>query len=87
MSGLPGVFGRNGMNSIEVRCFASLAQYAPAEGCAKCAAPGTVGDLIRALGIPAGEVAIIFINGAHAAEDTVLRDGDRVGLFPAVGGG
>ena len=75
------------MNSIEVRCFASLVKHAPAGGCAKLVAPDTVGDLIRALGIPAGEVAIIFVNGAHAAEATVLQDGDRVGLFPAVGGG
>ena len=75
------------MNSIEVRCFASLAQYAPAGGQARLAAPGTAGDLIRALGIPAGEVAIVFVNGAHATEATELRDGDRVGIFPMVGGG
>jgi len=75
------------MPAIEVRCFASLAQHAPPGGHAQLADPGTVSDLIRALGIPAGEVAIIFINGAHAVEATALRDGDRVGLFPAVGGG
>jgi len=75
------------MNSIEVRCFASLASYAPTGGYVNLAAPGSTGDLIRALGIPAGEVAIIFVNGAHATEATELRDKDRVGLFPAVGGG
>ena len=75
------------MHSIEVKCFASLAQHTPAGGHADLAAPATAGDLIRALGIPAGEVAIIFVNGAHAEEATALRDGDRVGLFPAVGGG
>ena len=75
------------MNSIEVRCFASLAKHAPAGGHAQCAVPDTAGDLIRALGIPAEEVAIIFVNGAHATEATELRDGDRVGIFPAVGGG
>jgi sulfur carrier protein ThiS len=75
------------MHSIEVRCFASLAKHAPEGGYAKLAAADTAGDLIRALGIPAGEVASIFVNGAHAVETTALRDGDRVGLFPAVGGG
>jgi len=75
------------MNSIEVRCFASLAKHTPAEGHAKLVAAATTGELIRALGIPDGEVAIIFVNGAHATEATALRDGDRVGLFPAVGGG
>jgi len=75
------------MNSIEVRCFASLAKHNPADGHAKLAAAATTNDLICALGIPDGEVAIIFVNGAHAIETTALRDGDRVGLFPAVGGG
>ena len=76
-----------GTHCIEVRCFASLAKYTPAGGYAKFAAPGTAGDLIRALGIPAGEVTIVFVNGVHSAESTVLRDGDSVGLFPQVGGG
>jgi sulfur carrier protein ThiS len=75
------------MISIEVRCFASLAKHSPAGGHTRLAAPGTAGALIRALGIPAEEVAIIFVNGSHATEATDLRDGDRVGLFPAVGGG
>jgi sulfur carrier protein ThiS len=75
------------MNSIEVRCFASLAKYKPAGGHAQFDEPCSAGDLMRALGIPATEVAIIFVNGMHATEATALRDGDRVGLFPAVGGG
>jgi sulfur carrier protein ThiS len=75
------------MNSIEVRCFASLAKHTPAGGHAQCAVPGTAGDLMRTLGVPAEEVAIIFVNGVHATEATELRAGDRVGLFPAVGGG
>jgi len=75
------------MNSIEVKCFATLAHYAPAGGFAKLAATAAIGDLLRELGIADGEVAIIFVNGAHATESTALRDGDRVGLFPAVGGG
>ena len=80
-------FGERTMHSVEIRCFASLAKHTPAGGHAQIAAPGTAGDLMRALGIPAGEVAIIFVNGSHAEEATELRDGDRVGLFPAVGGG
>ena len=77
----------NTVNSIEVRCFASLAQYNAAGGYTKIDAPATAGDVIRTLGVPAGEVAIIFVNGARAEESTELRDGDRLGLFPAVGGG
>jgi sulfur carrier protein ThiS len=75
------------MNSIDVRCFATLAKYDPAGGCTQISPQATPGDLIRELGIPAGEVAIICVNGVHATEATLLQDGDRVGLFPAVGGG
>ena len=75
------------MNSIAVKCFATLARYTPAGGHAKLAEPGSAGDLMRALGIPAADVAIIFVNDMHATEATVLRDGDRVGLFPPIGGG
>ncbi|MCL2123518.1 MAG: MoaD/ThiS family protein [Desulfovibrionaceae bacterium] len=32
-------------------------------------------------------MTIVFVNGVHSAESTVLRDGDSVGLFPQVGGG
>ena len=75
------------MNSVEVKCFASLMPHTPAGGQAQLAATATVRELIHSLGIPDGEIAIIFVNGAHATETTTLQDGDRVGLFPAVGGG
>jgi sulfur carrier protein ThiS len=75
------------MHTIEVTCFASLARYTPADGCTRLAATGTAGDLVRTLGIPVEEVAIIFVNGSCATEAAELLDGDRVGLFPAVGGG
>jgi len=49
--------------------------------------PATVADVIAELGIPDPEVGIIFINGRHAARDTVLAEGDALSLFPLVGGG
>lgn len=73
---------------IEIRCFATLADYAPEDGALSGlpdnASPRTVMGL---LGIPEDEVRIIFINGVHAAADAPLTQGDRLGLFPAVGGG
>ena len=39
------------------------------------------------LGIPPEELKLVFLNGLHAGLDAALKDGDRVGLFPAVGGG
>jgi len=50
--------------------------------------PGlTAQDLMRQLGIPPEEVKVVMRNGKAAPHDTPLDDGDRVGLFPAVGGG
>jgi len=50
--------------------------------------PGlTLGDAIDSLGVPRAAVAIFMVNGRQSSLDTELRDGDRVGLFPLVGGG
>jgi sulfur carrier protein ThiS len=46
-----------------------------------------VADILAGLGIASQEVKIIMVNGVHAKPDRELQDGDRVGLFPAVGGG
>ena len=47
----------------------------------------TVGCLARHLHLPPQDIKIIMVNGRqHKAED-LLRDGDRVAFFPAVGGG
>ncbi len=73
---------------ITVKCFATLAQYAPSEqGHLEVEAGTTISELIAILGLPVEDVKIIFLNGAHAIADTVLSSGDRVGFFPAVGGG
>jgi molybdopterin converting factor small subunit len=46
-----------------------------------------VKDVIQKLRIPIDSVKLIFVNGVHAKVDTALNDGDRLGLFPPVGGG
>lgn len=43
--------------------------------------------LIRRLGLDPARIKIIMVNGLSAAPDQELKDGDRVGLFPPVGGG
>lgn len=73
---------------ITVKCFATLNRFQPADADAHPLPDGaTAAELIRRLGVPPEEVAILFVNGAHAEPERVLADGDRVGLFPAVGGG
>jgi molybdopterin synthase sulfur carrier subunit len=46
----------------------------------------TVENLAQRAGIARENVKITFVNGRIKDFDTVLSDGDRVGLAPAVGG-
>jgi molybdopterin converting factor small subunit len=75
---------------VAVKCFATLAdgetcdykgatEYDVSEG-------AQVGELIQKLDIPDEQVKIVFINGRKGDPSTVLKEGDRVGLAPAVGG-
>lgn len=50
-------------------------------------APMTAGELARRIGIPQKELKIIMINSRQSTADSLVRDGDRVAYFPAVGGG
>lgn len=37
--------------------------------------------------IPQEEVKQVFINGLRAQNDTILKEGDRIAIFPPVAGG
>jgi molybdopterin converting factor small subunit len=45
-----------------------------------------VRSLLSQLNLPEKAVKIIFVNGKQVASNEKLFEGDRVGLFPAVGG-
>ncbi len=47
----------------------------------------TIGNLLDQLSIPAGAPKVIFLNGIHARREAILKDGDRIGVFPPVAGG
>ena len=75
---------------IDVRCFATLANedtcdykqpttYELDDG-------QTVADLAASAGIATENIKIMFVNGRHASQGTVLAHGDRVGFVPPVGG-
>lgn len=73
---------------LEIKCFASLAEHSPPGGILRAVPEkAAVGQVMDMLGIARDDVKIIFINGTHADAQTELKDGDRLGLFPAVGGG
>ena len=73
---------------IEIKCFATLAKFAPENAGDYPLEPGeTISTLIHRLGMPEKEVTLMFVNSLRSSPDTELKDGDRVGLFPPVGGG
>jgi sulfur carrier protein ThiS len=47
----------------------------------------TVATVLDQLGIPADEIRILFVNNRAASLEHELADGDRIGVFPAIGGG
>ncbi len=73
---------------ITIKCFATLSRFSPPDAETFPVAKGeTVSGVVARLGIPPDELKLVFVNGVHAALETPLAHGDRLGLFPAVGGG
>ncbi|KMY69211.1 hypothetical protein AAU61_00395 [Desulfocarbo indianensis] len=78
--------------AIEVKLSSSLraqaSGYHPLRGLKVEPRPElTVLELITSLGLAPQEVKIIVLNGQTAARESFIKDGDRLGLFPAMGGG
>jgi molybdopterin converting factor small subunit len=78
---------------IEVRLFASLERHAgPGHAGTPfsydLAAKASIEDLITALGLSRDAIHLVLLNGQAVGDLTrKLVEGDRVGLFPPVGGG
>ena len=77
---------------IEIRLFASLAPYGKTslispQGTMECQSQVTVADLIDTLAVPREEIKLVFVNGKHVGLDSTIKEGDRIGIFPPVGGG
>ena len=62
--------------------------YDPAVGAPVEVTPGTtVRELVESLGIPESDVKLVMVDGVSAGWDRRLSGGERVALFPPVGGG
>lgn len=76
--------------SIHVKAMAHLRHKMPerqAELTQELGAGETVGDVMRRLGLKLADVGAIRLNGQVAAPASALKDGDRLELFPLIGGG
>jgi sulfur carrier protein ThiS len=77
---------------VEVFLYASLARYMPnktsGKGMVMEVSEGTtVMEHLKQMHIPMNVAKLIFLNGIHAKDDEILKDGDRLGVFPPIGGG
>jgi molybdopterin converting factor small subunit len=77
---------------VEVQLHATLAAFLPPgsrDGVAvlDVAATATVADVIRHLGIPADLSRVVLVNGHDVDDETLLRVGDVVDIFPPLAGG
>ena len=74
--------------TIQVHLFATLASKLPADAARYPIGEDTsIQDVIEDLHIPDNQAKLVFVNGRKAAKDSRLHDGDRLGIFPPVGGG
>lgn len=77
---------------IEIKLFASLTKYKnnpriQADGYMDIEENATISEVIEILKIPEELIKLMFLNGIHAKKERGLKDGDRLGLFPPIGGG
>lgn len=73
---------------IRIKLFATLRKFSPEASEAFPITPkATVADVIAQLGIPLDQAKLIFINGKRGEKSSALDDGDRLGIFPPIGGG
>jgi len=47
----------------------------------------TIRTLLQQIDLPENKAKLIFIDGVKAELTTVLKGGERIGIFPPVGGG
>jgi molybdopterin converting factor small subunit len=74
--------------TIDLRLFATLAGRTPDNAARYPITPGMpVQALLAQLHVPLSEAKLIFINGIKGDLQTPLHGGERVGIFPPVGGG
>jgi len=76
------------MITVELKFFVTLAPYMPENAHSYPVEENTrVDTLMKNLGIPNDLVKLIFVNGRKQEDGYQLKQGDRLGLFPPVGGG
>jgi len=73
---------------IQIKLFASLKKFMPAAAENYAIEPGiTVRTLLQQLHIPEDKIKLVVVDSVRADLASTLKGGERVGIFPPVGGG
>ena len=73
---------------IQIKLFASLQKYTPPSADNyPIEADQTILSVVENLNIPLEHAKLIFIDGVRSELSSRLKGGERVGIFPPVGGG
>ena len=73
---------------IQIRLFSTLKRFYPDPKKPYPITPGmSVKDILNRLKVPFDDIKLVFINGKKADFQTTLKGGERVGIFPPIGGG
>ena len=76
------------MPTIDLRLFATLQKFSPDNSETFPITPGTtIRDVLGKINVPVEKAKLIFVNGLKKDLDVELNGGERVGIFPPVGGG
>ena len=72
---------------ISIKLFATLNKYTPNKAAYPIRSGTTIGQVLDELKVPRQEAKLIFIDSLKGSLDSVLKGGERVGIFPPIGGG
>jgi len=78
------------MISITIRLHGFLDRHLPAGGewlSLQLPTDARAGEALDRLGLPRGAVGLLLVNGQRRDTDTPLAGGDRLEIFPLLGGG
>jgi molybdopterin synthase sulfur carrier subunit len=73
---------------IQIKLFANLQQFQPSMADNYVIEPGTtIRSLLQQLNVPEKKAKLIFVDGIKKDLTSTLKGGERIGIFPPVGGG
>ena len=73
---------------IHINFYSTLKRFTPEPDKPYPIVPGmSIKDVLISLHVPLEDIKLIFVDGKKAGIDTELRGGERIGIFPPIGGG